>query len=98
MFNELIVHSQAFMAEMRYRGYSFDDIRNASLQGVLSSAVISMNAETIHHLAVMRGSKELVGEFGGKAAVLFQKAMQQTWNLAKEICPWMFPEVLGQRR
>lgn len=96
-FETLIKHSQEFMEVMRKKGYGFDDIRNASLQGVLSPAVISMNAETVHHLAVMRGSQELVGEFGGKAAELFQQAMQQTWDLAKGVCPWMFPEVLSRR-
>lgn len=93
-FIGLIAKSQLFMERMRRKGYTFDDIRNASLQGILSPAVISMNAETIHHLARMRGSTELAGEFGGKAAELFQDAMQQTWDLAKEVCPWMFPEVL----
>jgi len=97
-FTLLVRDSQDFMERMRAKGYGYDDIRNASLQGVLSPAVISMNAETIHHLARMRGSMELVGKFGGKAAELFQEAMQQTWDLAKEVCPWMFPEVLGQRR
>lgn len=96
-FEALIATSQGFMERMRGKGYDFDTIRNASLQGVLSPAVISMNAETLHHLAVMRGSTELVGEFGGKAAQLFQDAMQKTWDLAKEVCPWMFPEVLFQR-
>ncbi len=92
--DELAADLQAFQQKMSEKGYDYDAIRNFSLQGVLSSAVISMNAETLHHLVKMRGSSELVGGFGGKAAIYFQRLVDDMWYKAKERAPWFFQELL----
>lgn len=95
-WDDAIQFIHRFMQDMADKGYSKDDIRNCSFQGVLTPRVMSMNAETVHHLVWMRGSKELVGEFGGKAAPLFQEMTQQMWDLCRERCPWMFQQLLGK--
>ena len=91
-----LLHDQThnFIRRMREKGYTEDELRNASFQGVLVNRVISLNPETIHHLARMRGSKELVGEFGGKAAPLFQEMVGQMWEYSRGRCPWIFKEVI----
>ena len=93
-FENLIVRTQEFMERMEKQGWSRDDVRNASFQGTLVNNLVSVNAETIHHLVVMRGSKDLVKEFGGKAAPLFQEMVGDVWSQSKEVCPWLFKEVL----
>ena len=92
-FELIIARVNEFMERMG-RSYGRDVVRNASFQGTLSSGVLSMNAETIHHLVVMRGSVELMGGEGGKAALVLQDAIGQTWDRAREVCPWLFQEVL----
>lgn len=93
-FDGLIRTVSGFMQEMERKGYSRDDVRNASFQGAMHPAMLTMNAETIHHLVKMRGSKGIVGEFGGKAAPLFQMVADDMWTQAKNIAPWLFQEVL----
>lgn len=93
-FDYLVNEVHEFQSKMLKYGYTKDEIRNASFQGTLTPRVMSMNAETIHHLIRMRGSKELVQELGGRAAPLFQEMVGEMWELVQERCPWLFVEVL----
>ena len=84
---QLIQAVNSFMQRMAEKGYSRDDVRNMAPQGVLTNAVLSMNAETVHHLVAMRGQ-------GTHAAPLFQAFATELWDKCAERCPWLFRELL----